>query len=644
MVQTLRFTRQASDRTTRRLRFNEAREASMMRLPSNISLRFCTCSSNQLNKQPPLLLENIDCSATQMKSFEEHDLDLSGEAIISDPSLPLVLSAFGVSSCEVCGPGDSTTSCSLAVDESVVSEGKFTYPGSNLCAFGQNPYSCTISAFHNLGQLRVLDVHKAMFSKEAIDLLPPFFHPRRLELEDRNTMDVDWVLAGTNAMFSRGSTNPRVVPIFKQVHNSPASGPLAKLIGASGAPYFVSKPPSISADVLIAAGLYSGVTSFILSSPLQHSASGHVCIATWYSQLQTYMLLDSWGLTGPQAYPLDQFPRPILVAESYACYSEDKPDWAPQHLLLADPLFPMTPSDPTPEAQPTLEDDSAAHSQGIERGPFCNDEGLSCEATIHFHGAIGRCVDNKGLTGASAVLFRPSNGHRGFTEVHSVSRFLRICSPAAAEAHGALLALIMADKLTSGSVTIKGFSIKLLTNLASEDCRRQVNRELEVILTPAKYLIKKMRDGGREVILRPLQQQLNNTAVALAHNAIINRDHQDEGRLGIVASAIGKVRSDFDFSSNTQIPAVYEAQPTSPTVVAEINPVALSTPTEPLVSPQNSAWSFFHSLRGNEDETVNFWIRCNVRTVDTSKIPVSQFRECLRVASQRASSPAQIDP
>ena len=79
-----------------------------------------------------------------------------------------------------------------------------------------------------------------MFSKEAIDLLPPFFHPRRLELEDRNTMDVDWVLAGTHAMFSRGSTNPRVVPIFKQVHNSPASGPLAKLIGASGAPYFVS--------------------------------------------------------------------------------------------------------------------------------------------------------------------------------------------------------------------------------------------------------------------------------------------------------------------------------------------------------------------------------------------------------------------
>ena len=39
------------------------------------------------------------------------------------------------------------------------------------------------------------------------------------------------------------------------------------------------------------------------------------------------------------------------------------------------------------------------------------------------------------------------------------------------------LALIMADKLTSGSVTIKGFSIKLLANLASEDGRRRVNRD-----------------------------------------------------------------------------------------------------------------------------------------------------------------------
>jgi len=549
---------------------------------------------------------------------------------------------FGVSSREVCGPGDSDAPLSLAADPTVP-EGSFAFPGSNLRVFGQNTHSCTISAYHNLCQSRSFNVDTALYSAEGIDLLPPFFHPRRLELEGWNAMDVNWILVGTHAMhYSRGSSNPCVVPIFRQMHN----GPLAKLIGTAGAPYFVSKPPSVSADVLIAAGLYNGVTSFIISSPLPYSTNGHVCIASWDSQLQTYMLLDSWGLAGPQAYPLDQLSRPNLVAESYVCFSEDSLEWAPQNFLVARPIFPMALPDPTPEAQPTFEDIPVAPPQDIERGPFCNGEGLSCQqAIIHFHGAIGRCVDNKGLSEAGAVLFRPSIGQRSFTEVHNVSRFLRICSPAAAEAHGALLALIMADKMTSGSVTIEGFSIKLLANLASEDGRRRVNRDLEIILTPAKYLIKKMRDDGRKVALRPLQQEFNSTAVALAHNAIVNRDHQDDGRLGIVASAIGKVRSDFDFFSNTQIRAVYEAQSTTPaSVVADSSPVAISSPTESLTSPQNKAWGFFLFLRGNEDETKNFWIRCNVKTIDTSKIPVTQFRDCLHVASERASSPALTDP
>ena len=644
MVQTLRFTRQASDRTARRLRFNEARETSMMISPSNFSLQTCTYPSNQFKKQPPIPFENIKCSAAPIHPSFEHDLDHPGEAINSDPFLPQVASLFGVSSREVCGPGDSDATSFLAADPSVP-EGSFTFPGSSLRVFGQNPHSCTISAFHNLGQLRSFNLDAAFYSAKAIDLLPPFFHPRRLELEGRNAMDVNWILAGINAMVSRGSTNPRVTPIFRQIHNSPASGPLAKLLGTSGAPYFVSKPLSVSADVLIAAGLYSGVTSFILSSPLQSSASGHVFIVTWDPQLQIYLVLDSWSLAGPQAYPLIEFTRPILVAESYACFADDKPEWSPQDYLVADPIFPMASPEPTLEAPPTVTYDSAAAPQGFDRGPFCNDEGLSCQATIHFHGAIGRRVDNKGLSGAGAVLFRPSNGQRGFTEVHNVSRFLRVCSPAVAEAHGALLALIMADKLTSGSVTIKGFSIKLLANLASEDGRRQVNRELEIVLTPAKYLIKKMRDGGREVTLRPLQQEFNSTAIALAHNAIVNRDHQDEGRFGIVASAIGKVRSDFDFSSNTPIPAAYEAQASTPTaIVADASPATLFTPSEPLTSQQNAAWSFFHFLRENEDETANFWIHCNVKTIDTSKIPISQFRECLHVASKRASSSAQTDP
>jgi len=67
-------------------------------------------------------------SATPIKTFTEHDLDLSGEAINSDPFLPQLASLFGVSSREVCGPGDSDPPLSLAADPTAP-EGSFAFPG-----------------------------------------------------------------------------------------------------------------------------------------------------------------------------------------------------------------------------------------------------------------------------------------------------------------------------------------------------------------------------------------------------------------------------------------------------------------------------------------------------------------------------------
>ena len=168
---------------------------------------------------------------------------------------------------------------------------QFSLSNSMLISFEQNQISCTISAFHNLAQAIVFDVNRCFYDQSCLSHLPDCFNASPIfETQDekypearcflRNSMDVEWIEAGQLALEIRGSSHPRVQPIFSQKKRK-SSANYVHLF--PGYPFI---PQHISPRALIDTGIRHGITSFIINSPLSTQV-GHVSIATWDEALGT---------------------------------------------------------------------------------------------------------------------------------------------------------------------------------------------------------------------------------------------------------------------------------------------------------------------------------------------------------------------
>ena len=191
---------------------------------------------------------------------------------------------------------------------------------SDLRAFKQGSFGCTVQCFNALAQRIVLDEDRLFWSLDPRVLgLPPGWHctgkvpgtgPRGQSV--RNTFDVEWLKVAKRALAHRGFPEDRFT--VEQLLGGRRNAPFGLM-----ASHISSSALHVQPSDLVQRGLAEGAMGFVLSSPLIPSV-GHVVAALWCTRTSQYFVLDPGGGSGAAALlPLLEYPSRVAAPDTGSC-------------------------------------------------------------------------------------------------------------------------------------------------------------------------------------------------------------------------------------------------------------------------------------------------------------------------------------